>query len=157
MMRVFLFFLFIFLGFSFGWADEQTPDELWLGPIYNRGTAIDGSERVQMLGPVYETREYGDESNVKALRPFFSREIDPSVPRRLDELFWPFAMYKGYEGEVYWRVLTTFGHRFPLEEGQDEKRYRTWVFPFIFAGRTADGKDYLSVFPLGGTLHEFLG
>ena len=88
----------------------------------------------------------------KAWRPFYSSSVEEERWRK--DYLWPLYTRKGFKDERYSRVLF-FGYS--SDFSSHTSRERTWVLPFYFSGTSAEGEDYRAVFPLGGTIHEFLG
>lgn len=125
------------------------------GPLVSADRDVHGVPGVRILGPLAERRVAEDGKTFTAVRPFWSRVTDPEADRTVSDIAWPLGMVKTRMGEQDWRLFPAFGHDFDSEAG--ESRHRWTVFPVLFGGRTKEGDRYFSVFPLGGTLHEFLG
>lgn len=87
-----------------------------------------------------------------AWRPFYSHSTEPERWRK--DYLWPVYTRKGFKDEVYGRFLF-FG--FSTDFGEDTDRKRTWILPVYFQGTSAGNENYFAIFPLGGTIHEFLG
>lgn len=114
-----------------------------------------GAERVRALGPFVERQKDDAGMVFTAVRPFYSSTTEPARDRSLREFLWPVGMIKQYRGETYWRFLSAFGHDF--DNADPESRKRFIVFPVLYTGRDKEGSKYFAVFPIGGTIHEFLG
>ncbi len=125
------------------------------GPLARVDCDVHGTPGVRMFGPLVERRLAEDGTTFTAVRPLWSRVHDPKAERTVSDILWPLGMVKVRKGERDWRLFPAFGHDFDLEDG--DSRYRWAVFPVLFRGRSSDGNPYFAVFPLGGTLHEFLG
>jgi len=125
------------------------------GPLISADRDVHGVPGIRILGPLAEQRVAEDGKTFTAVRPFWSRVTDPAADRTVSDIAWPLGMVKTRMGEQDWRFFPAFGHDFDTE--QDESRHRWTVFPLLFGGRTKEGGRYFAVFPLGGTLHEFLG
>ena len=92
-----------------------------------------------------------------ALRPFYSRETSPTnAPdlRSENDILWPLGVTSRRDDRHYWRALFFYGTG--SDAAPDNGAYRFRLFPIYFQGRTKEGRDYLAVFPLGGTLCDFL-
>ncbi len=125
------------------------------GPLYAVDRDLQGIPRERGLGPLLERQQSDDGQTFAAVRPFWSRTHDPESDRTVTDILWPIAMFKTRQGELDWRVFPAYGHDYDM--GDPVSRYRWSVFPVLFGGRDRDGQRYFSVFPLGGTLNEFLG
>lgn len=126
------------------------------GPVYGRDIAPDGSNRVKAFGPFVEKQVATNGMTFTACRPFYSRTSDSTQNRKLQEYVWPLGIIKSFQNETYWHMLLAFfGHDF--DENDSGSRYRAVLFPFIFAGRDINKENYFAFFPVGGTIHEFLG
>ncbi len=87
-----------------------------------------------------------------AWRPFYSSSTEPERWRK--DYLWPLYTRKGFKDEQYGRFLF-FGYHSDFEA--DTERDRNWVFPVWFSGTSAEGESYWALFPIHGTIHEFLG
>lgn len=116
--------------------------------LLSAGVGIAGS-----LEPVYENIQTADGSFF-AIRPLYSRaEMEEGT---VQDVFWPLYSHKSFKDEKTSRALLFwFTHAFDTDESNP--RVRRWLLPVYFQGRDALGKNYFAVFPLGGTIHEFLG
>jgi len=103
--------------------------------------------------PVYQ-RTSTNGTEFLAVRPFFSKSADPAGERWRKDYLWPLYTRKGFQDEFYSRFLF-FGYS--NDFSADDDRHRRWVLPIYFQGRDAAGEGYFSIFPIGGTIHEFLG
>jgi hypothetical protein len=89
-----------------------------------------------------------------AVRPFYSHTADPATERWRKDYLWPLYTKKGFQEEQYSRFLF-FGYSADFTPEDD--RHHNWVIPFYFQGVDANGESYFALFPIGGTIHEFLG
>jgi hypothetical protein len=89
-----------------------------------------------------------------AVRPFYSHSEEPARERWRSDYLWPLYTRKGFKQEEYGRLLF-FGYS--ADFSPDTERDRNWLLPFYFQGTDVHGKNYFALFPLGGTIHEFLG
>lgn len=126
-----------------------------LGCFGARDTDLSGRDRCRALGPLLETRSGADGSELLAVRPLFSRTADPTNHVWRKDWLWPVGTSRIMYRERSWRFLVAYGDDFDC--GDPDSRYRFVVFPLLFVGRDAQGEGYAALFPLGGTLHEYLG
>ena len=138
-----------------GCAGLRPPRRFDLGFLASRDTSPEGYARSRGAGPVLERQAAPDGRSFRAVRPVFSEVRDPVRERRLRDFLWPVGMIKNDRRDTFWRFLTAFGHDF--NETEPGPRYRCAVLPVLFWGRDRDGQGYFAVFPLGGTIREFLG
>lgn len=124
-----------------------------LGPIAAHFPSIEGHEDTRLLGPVYQRIETDNGRSFTAVRPVWSHTDDPSDALKRTEVLWPVYTRRSFRNEDYWRFLIAYGQRFN-ETGDD--RYRLWLLPFFFMGRDKQDREYAALFPLGGSIHEFL-
>lgn len=124
------------------------------GPLITKDVSLQGNSRIRVLGPIWEHQSNENGQSFSAFRPVFSRTAETNSPRILKELVWPFATFKIYRNESYYRVLTGFGHDYEIDA---ESRYKNHLLPLLFQGRAADGDNYFALFPVGGTIREFMG
>ncbi|MCF7816520.1 MAG: hypothetical protein K9M54_01460 [Kiritimatiellales bacterium] len=89
-----------------------------------------------------------------AVRPFYSSSADPVTERWRKDYLWPLYTKKGFQEEQYSRFLF-FGYS--ADFTPEDNRHHNWVIPFYFQGVDANGESYFALFPIGGTIHEFLG
>lgn len=106
--------------------------------------------------PLYEHTVDTNGASFFAVRPFYSHsENRASSNRWRKDFFWPLYTRKGFLEETYGRFLF-FGytHHYTQEE---DGRQSNWIIPIWFQGVDAQGESYKALFPLGGSIHEFLG
>jgi len=112
------------------------------------GAAVAGS-----LNPVYENLQT-DEGSFFSVRPFYSHTVVEEGEIR--DFLWPVYSRKSFKDERTSRALIFwFTHHFNASE--EKPRHRRWLLPFYFQGRDTNDKNYFAIFPLGGTIREFLG
>jgi len=112
------------------------------------GTASAGN-----LNPFYENLQT-EKGSFFALRPFYSHAVTEEGDIR--DVFWPLYSRKSFKDEKTSRALIFyFTHKFNANE--EAPRKRRWLLPVYFQGRDVNGKNYFALFPLGGTIYEFLG
>ena len=139
------------LALAGGCACPRRPMDLGFITTVDRSPA--GAGRVRALGPILEGRD-SPAGSLRAVRPFYSRVRDETRGWSGLDVLWPLATTRVFEGSRFWRVGWAYGHDFG--PGEPGSRYRCIVLPFLFAGRDKDGEGYFALFPLGGTIHEFL-
>lgn len=125
-----------------------------LGPLATRDRTLAGAGRLRALGPLVEVQASTGHT-FRAVRPFYSEYRDLADDRVSRHVLWPIASEREFREETEWRVLTAFGHDF--DRYDSHSRYRLLIFPVLFAGRDAGRKPYFALFPLGGSIREFLG
>jgi hypothetical protein len=128
----------------------MTRTGLFLGCVI---AALCGSASAEGLNPFYENRQT-DKGSFFAVRPFYSRTVLEEGEVR--DVLWPLYSRKSFRNEKTSRALFFwFTHQFDADS--ESPRERNWLLPFYFQGRDKNGEDYFALFPLGGTIHEFLG
>ncbi|HMP72462.1 MAG TPA: hypothetical protein PKE55_04290 [Kiritimatiellia bacterium] len=133
---------------------RHVPSSFDLGFLASRHEDAFGHQRVKVAGPFYERAETGAGQRVGAFRPLFSHAVDPVQDRSLQDVVWPLYTGRRLHGESQWRAGVFYGF---THGTNDPVRKRTWLIPFYFQGRTAEGAFYAALFPLGGTIHDFVG
>ncbi len=102
--------------------------------------------------PLYVSKVETNGATFHAWRPFYSSSVEDE--RWREDYLWPLYTKKGFKEERYSRFLF-FGYH--SDFSPDDDRHRTWVIPFYFKGTSKDGEDYFALFPIGGSIYEFLG
>lgn len=102
--------------------------------------------------PFYQSLTATNGATFQAWRPFYSTSVDGEHWRQ--DYLWPLYTRKGFKEETYGRFLF-FG--WSTDFSPETSRHRTWVIPIYFQGTSADEENYFAIFPLGGTIDEFLG
>lgn len=143
-------------------ASRTEPREFDFGPIASRHKDVHDEWHLKGLGPFFEkaSATVVDENATQdmhfvATRPFYSSVDDPAHDRTASDYLWPLATKRSLRNQSNWRALIFFGFNHDTEV--KKPRYRLWLIPFYFQGRDAKGLNYRAVFPLGGSLHEFIG
>jgi hypothetical protein len=147
------------------------PD-LDTAPLVSSDKSLAGSERLRALGPLVELqRRSAAASGILesrepmtgwseaaeryfALRPLFSFVQDVPGKRHLGDVLWPLAHWHEGPRQSKWRVATILAQDFDTND--PDSRYRFMAFPFVFSGRSREGRSYFALFPLGGKIHEML-
>lgn len=95
-----------------------------------------------------------DEGSFFAVRSFYSRTTVEEGQIR--DVLWPLYSRKEFKDEETSRALIFWWtHDFNANEAGS--RRRSWLLPFYFQGQDKDKQGYFALFPLGGTIREFLG
>lgn len=141
-----------------------------LGPIVSHDVDVNGNERWRILGPFIEKRTLADGEVLWAVRPFFSSIQHSAEYDRAYDVLWPVWFYRMRtnpvvypaetggrpSAESWWRFAGfTYFRDWNIED--PHSRYSLWVLPFYFQGRDEHGKPYAALFPVGGTIRDFLG
>lgn len=111
------------------------------------------------FGPLFETAWTEDGGSMLAVRPFYSREETAPADddaRLENDILWPLGVTSRRGTHSYWRAALFYGTSVDGDPSSPEDPWRFRLFPLVFAGRTQDGEGYGAVFPLGGTIREFL-
>lgn len=95
-----------------------------------------------------------DEGSFFAVRPFYSRTTVEEG--QIQDYLWPLYSRKEFKDEQTSRALM-FWWTHDFNANQEGSRRRSWLLPVYFKGQDQDGKGYFALFPLGGTIREFLG
>lgn len=135
-------------------ALEPDQGEFDWGFIASSFRDVNGDLRFRVGGPFFEKSTATNGNTFLASRPFYSRAYDRSAERAIQEVLWPIASAKRFRGEFSWRFLTAISLDYDVDDPLS--RYRFWVLPLYYQGRDKRGVEYLAVFPLGGTIREFI-
>ena len=126
------------------------------GPLASWIVDADGNDRFRAAGPFWENAESPDGKKLTALpRPLWARATDPAADKVAWDFCWPLAAGKTFGKEKSWRVLLTWF--FDADRTDPRSRYRCWALPLWFHGRDDAGRGYAALFPLGGSVGNFLG
>jgi hypothetical protein len=134
--------------------DPEAGEYDW-GFFASRFADVHGDTRFRVLGPFYEDTVSENGDRFRAIRPFTSKTIDAAAERALRESLWPLLVSKSFREQFSVRSL--FVYYLNSDVNDPESRWRLFVVPFYFQGRSEHGEDYLAVFPFAGTLREFIG
>jgi len=145
--------LLLMAGVSLG-EEKSTARTFDWGFIASRQPDIHGDMRTKVLGPFIEYASSTNGMEFRAFRPLHSKVYDPVARRESHDIIWPIASARRFESEFKWRFLLTYYHDFDVND--PVSRYRFWILPIYFQGRDAKKQRYAAVFPLGGSIHEFL-
>lgn len=126
------------------------------GPFAAGFAGVDGSERATVAGPFFETARGTNAEALVAVRPFYGGVNQTNnFNRSTTDLLWPVAQDWDFENQSVSRFL--FFMSFNHDTASNSPRHRLWLPPFWFSGRDAKGTNYWALFPLYGSIHEFLG
>ncbi len=134
-------------------AETRSP-AFDFGFLASRRTDVTGAERLRVLGPFFESAVATNGTRLWAFRPFYSSFQDPAADRKVRDIVWPIASSKQFKKQFSWRLAVAY--YLDYERTNTAGRYRFWVLPVYFQGRDAEGRSYAALFPLGGTIHDFL-
>ena len=153
MLRRILFILvFVCIGSAPAFSKKTSYD---LGPVFGKYEDVHGEIHTKAVGPFFETVASTQGMSFVAFRPFYSKLKDPVNDRKVLEVLWPLTVSREIKDESLWRVLIFFGFNHDTEK--TKHRNRLWLFPFYFQGVDKEGVKYKALFPIGGSIHEFLG
>ena len=126
------------------------------GPLASWIVDGDGNDRFRAAGPFWERAAGPAGQTLTALpRPLWARATDPAADKAAWDFCWPLAAGKTFGKEKSWRVLLTWF--FDADRTDPRSRYRCWTLPLWFHGRDDAGRGYAALFPLGGSVGNFLG
>jgi hypothetical protein len=136
-------------------ARRTGPAEYDWGFLASRHQDLQGNWHTKAAGPLYESATSTNNLSMQAWRPLYSEVEDPAGDREAGDFLWPLGTTRDLGHQTSWRALFFFG--FNHDNKTNQPRERAWYIPFYFSGRDASGQTYRAVFPLGGSIHEFLG
>ena len=123
------------------------------GFIFLTAAVLYGTAAASSLFPFYDNLAT-EQGSFFAVRPFYSHTVVKDGQIR--DCFWPLYSRKDFKDEQSSRALIFwFTHKFDAKDASP--RDRNWLLPVYFQGRDVNGKGYFALFPLGGTIKEFLG
>ena len=150
----FFVIFFTFLSAIFG-DFSSAADEIDFAPIFEKGEDIYGNARWRAMGPLFESRQTANGDSLQALRPFYSYIFDSAENIYRRQVLYPLWMAKGNDTERDWHFALLFSyHDFDIKDPYS--KYRFWLVPIYFQGRDIEGKPYLAIFPLAGSIREFI-
>jgi hypothetical protein len=138
------------------WADPEagSPVRSDWGFFYRAGVDVDGREWRQAAGPFWEERRAGAQQTFRALRPLFAWSEHLARQATEWEVLYPMAGGFTLREALYQRVLLAWRKIADVNNPASPRRLA--IFPFWFQGISRDGQPYRALFPLGGTLRDFL-
>ena len=118
------------------------------------GSKADEISGVREAGPFYERVETADGGVRSSYRPLLHTRIDTPDGSRLREVLWPVYADRLQNERFNWRFLIVWGRDADIAD--PASAWNVWAFPLWFQGRSKSGEDYAALFPLGGTVRDFL-
>jgi len=110
---------------------------------------------VETVGPFYEQIATSQGDLRTSIRPLIYTSIEaPRDQARLREVLWPVYADHGRGNHFTWRFLQTYGTNFDTS-AEDPQRF-LWILPFWFHGKSQSGQHYRALFPISGTIRDFL-
>lgn len=125
------------------------------GPFAAGFAGVDGSQHATAAGPFFEAARGTNGEELVAVRPFYSRasQTNDFVGER--DYVWPVAQSWDFKKESVWRWGFWMGYNH--DTSTNDPRRRLWLLPFWFSGKDAKGESYRALFPVYGSIHEFIG
>ena len=148
---------FLVLFLSFPVAQASSPDqplEYDWGPLVSRHTDVNGDLRFRFLGPFFEWAQSPQGDRLWAVRPFHGSAWDAKAERKVSEFLWPIEQGKRFRNEFSRRFLLAY--YLDYDTTAPKSQYHFWILPLYFQGRDIHGKNYLALFPIGGSIRDFL-
>jgi hypothetical protein len=149
-----LFGLAILLGSVGCAAMPRPPKGTDLGPLVSRLDTVDGVDQTRVLGSIGEYSVGPSGETLSAVRPFAARVNDPNEDLTLQDIFWPVGTTRQRAERRGWRMLLAY--RLNDDVNDPDSRAYFWLFPFIYHGRSQDGKLSTGVFPFYGVSRDAL-
>jgi hypothetical protein len=114
-----------------------------------------GTATASSLFPFYNNVQT-EQGSFFAVRPLYSHTVLNEKGVEVSDYLWPIYSRKEFKDEQSSRALVFwYTHKFDAKD--ESPRQRNWLLPVYFQGRDVNGKGYFALFPLGGTIKEFLG
>ncbi len=138
-------------------ASENGTAEI--GTPSSESAADDGrGARRYLVWPLVFVEEAPSWKQFSLIPIYVDREATDASERRI-QILWPLFLYRRFDQDIkiqffpffyYWRDV------FSYEKGE-ERDFDYMVLPFVFGGASSEGETYFALFPLLGTLKEYLG
>lgn len=142
------------LGTSCAWL----PAEFNLAPLYRQRMAPDGRlAELDVLWPLIHWERPDEGGQDLRLRPLWRRVSSEDGTETRHEFLAPFGEGRFDETEDVLRLFPLFYYRNHLHNGiagQWDKDW--WITPLIWGGSSALGENYFGVFPIYGSIPQFL-
>ncbi len=100
----------------------------------------------------HETR---NAEEVRTFSPFFSQVRSRQDNKVRTDVLWPLVSVRSWHEESSGRILSTWYR--DTDRNDPSGAYHVWVVPILGIGRSTNGLSYLGVFPIAGTLYDFMG
>ena len=118
------------------------------------GYAEDSIRAVREAGPFYERVETEAGGRRSSYRPLLHTRVDAPDGTRFREVLWPLYADRLEHERFGWRFLTVWGRDADVDDPGSP--WHVWAVPLWFQGRAKTGEDYAALFPIGGTMRDFL-
>ncbi len=94
-----------------------------------------------------------------SLRPFYVERETPDGSEKKVQFLWPIYLYRRSDEDITIRVLPLYTYRKDVYAYKDEREIDTeyMLFPFLFGGKSTEYGGHFAVFPVAGSLKNFLG
>ena len=106
------------------------------------------------VGPFFEIGQSREGLDVLAVRPFYSRVAGTNAHESLTDVVWPWSSFHRRDDYSDWWAFPAFDKdenvRDPLS------RHTFWLLPIYCEGRTRSGEDFAAVFPINGSIRDFI-
>jgi len=106
------------------------------------------------IGPFFEHRATRDGGSFWAVRPFYSKVVDPASDTRVCDVVWPIGTFHRDREQSWWRLALAYGA--DNDVNRADSAWKAALFPLWFQGRTRQGEDYWALFPIYGHLPHIL-
>ncbi len=116
-------------------------------------TELAAPQRVTFSDFVRHETEASQE--VRAFSPFFSQVRSREDNKVRTDVLWPLASTRSWRDESSGRILSVWYR--DSDDSDPASPYHVWVVPVLGMGRSTNGVNYLGVFPIVGTLYDFMG
>lgn len=124
------------------------------GPFASRVIDAGQDDRFRALGPLVESACSPSNQTLRTIRPLHASAVDPVRSWKFNEWIWPLAATAQLRNQRATRVLLAY-HR-DMDVTDYRGPYRLAVIPLYFQGRDDDYSRYWALFPVGGSIHDFL-
>ena len=118
------------------------------------GYTDDSIAAVREAGPFYEHVETAAGGARSSYRPLLHTRIDAPDGGRAREVLWPVYVDRLQDGRFNWRFLIVWGRDADVDDPGSP--WYLWAFPLWFQGRGKTDEDYAALFPIAGTMRDFL-
>ena len=126
------------------------------GPIAAGYAGVDGTKHATALGPFYEHAVATNGETALAVRPFYGAVKSSNETRRTYDIVWPIAQRRYFADQSESRFLIFMSYHHELSN-TNNGRHRLWLLPFWYSGIDVHGSNYWALFPVYGSIHEFIG
>ncbi len=125
------------------------------GPFAAGFADVDGSQHATAAGPFFESARGTNGASLLAVRPFYSKATQTNDFLMEKDFVWPVAQKWAFKNQSVSRcgIFMSYNH----DTATNDPRRRLWLLPFWFSGKDAGGTNYWALFPLYGSIHEFIG